>query len=120
VRGRRLRLAADENFKGQIFRGLLLRIPNLDIVRVQDESIAGGDDPQLLQWAEEQSRIVISHDRRTLPYFAYQRVREGKRVAGVFIVYPHMAIGQAIEELLLTNRCSEMAEWENVVLYFPL
>lgn len=31
-----LRLLADENFNGDIVRGLLLREPDLDIVRVQD------------------------------------------------------------------------------------
>ena len=30
-----LRLLADENFNGDIVRGLLLRQPDLDIVRVQ-------------------------------------------------------------------------------------
>jgi len=30
------RLLADENFNGDIVRGLLLRQPDLDIVRVQD------------------------------------------------------------------------------------
>jgi hypothetical protein len=31
-----LRLVADENFNGDIVRGLLLRQPDLDIVRAQD------------------------------------------------------------------------------------
>jgi hypothetical protein len=34
-----LRLAADENFNGDIVRGLLRRKPDLDIVRVQDADI---------------------------------------------------------------------------------
>ena len=31
-----LRLLSDENFDGKIIRGLFLRQPNLDLVRVQD------------------------------------------------------------------------------------
>lgn len=31
-----LRLVTDENFNGDIARGLLLRQPDLDLVRVQD------------------------------------------------------------------------------------
>ena len=46
-----LRLAADENFNGDIVRGLLRRNPTLDIVRVQDVGLSGADDPSVLQWA---------------------------------------------------------------------
>jgi hypothetical protein len=43
-----LRLLADENFNGDIVRALLLRQPNLDIVRVQDVGLAGVGDPDIL------------------------------------------------------------------------
>ena len=36
-----LRLLADENFHGDIVRGLLLRQPDLDLVRVQDVGLTG-------------------------------------------------------------------------------
>ena len=36
-----LRLLADENFNGEVVRGLLLRQPDADIVRVQDVGLAG-------------------------------------------------------------------------------
>ena len=39
-----LRLAADENFNADIVRGLLRRLPDLDIVRVQDAGLSGADD----------------------------------------------------------------------------
>jgi Domain of unknown function (DUF5615) len=45
-----LRLLADENFNGDIVRALLMRQPDLDIVRVQDVGLAGEDDPQVLTW----------------------------------------------------------------------
>ena len=48
-----LRLAADENFNGDIVRGLVRRNPKLDIVRVQDVGLSGADDPSVLQWAAE-------------------------------------------------------------------
>ena len=35
------RLLADENFNGDIVREVLLRHPNLDLVRVQDVGLAG-------------------------------------------------------------------------------
>ena len=43
-----LRLLSDENFNGDIVRGLLLRQPDLDILRVQDVGLSGADDPNVL------------------------------------------------------------------------
>ena len=48
-----LRLLTDENFNGDIIRGLLLREPDLDLVRVQDVGLAGNDDQEILAWAAE-------------------------------------------------------------------
>ena len=46
-----LRFVADENFNNNIVRGLLLRQPELDIVRVQDVGLTSADDPIVLEWA---------------------------------------------------------------------
>src|SRR5438270_428490 len=43
-----LRLLSDENFNGDIVRGLLLREPDLDLVRAQDVRLEGADDPDVL------------------------------------------------------------------------
>ncbi|CAN5308213.1 hypothetical protein BH10PLA2_BH10PLA2_15880 [soil metagenome] len=64
------RLLADENFNGDIVRGLLLRQPGLDIVRVQDVDIAGEGDPEVLAWAAANNRIILTHDRATMSDFA--------------------------------------------------
>lgn len=46
-----MKFLADENFDNRIVPGLLLRQPDLDIVRVQDLAISGADDPTVLAWA---------------------------------------------------------------------
>jgi hypothetical protein len=65
-----LRLLADENFNGDVVRALLLRQPDLDIVRVQDVGLAGIADPDILAWAAVNDRIILTHDRATLPNFS--------------------------------------------------
>ena len=45
------RLLTDENFDGDIVRGLLRRMPDLDVVRVQDVGLAETPDPNILAWA---------------------------------------------------------------------
>lgn len=115
-----LKLLSDENFNGNIIRGLFLQQPNLDLLRVQDVSLRQLDDPAILEWAASNDRILLTHDRATMPDFAYQQLLRGERMAGLFAVNDRMPIRQAIDELLLLADCSEQAQWQGVVLYLPL
>ena len=115
-----LRLLADENFNGDILRGLLLRQPDFDMLRVQDAGLAGADDHDILAWAAENNRIILTHDRTTMADYAYQRIAVGETMPGVFVLNDRSPIGQAIEELLLIVACSEHAEWSGLVVYLPL
>jgi predicted nuclease of predicted toxin-antitoxin system len=76
-----LRLLSDENFNADVVRGLRLREPNIDLVRIQDIGLRGLDDESILAWAAENDRIVLTHDRATMPYFAYARVAAAKPMA---------------------------------------
>lgn len=115
-----LNLLSDENFNGDIVRGLQLRQPQLNLLRVQDVGLQEVDDPTILAWAASNNRILLTHDRATMPDFAYQRLIKGEKIAGLFVLNDRMPVRQAIDELLLLINCSEQKEWEGVVLYFPL
>lgn len=115
-----LRLLSDENFNGDIVRGLLLRHPDLDLCRVQDVGLEEADDPTILEWAAANNRILLTHDRATMPDFAYARVVAGQPMPGVFVLNDRIAVRQAIDELLLIEACSEQEEWANLVVYLPL
>ena len=43
-----LTLVSDENFDGDILRGLYRRLPTLDIIRVQDIGLSATPDPEIL------------------------------------------------------------------------
>jgi predicted nuclease of predicted toxin-antitoxin system len=62
-----LRLLADENFNGIVFRELLLREPALDLVRAQDLRLVGRPDPVVLDWAAAQGRVLLTHDKKPIP-----------------------------------------------------
>jgi Domain of unknown function (DUF5615) len=115
-----LRFVSDENFNGEVVRGLIRRQADLDIVRIQDAGLLGADDPTVLAWAAEEGRIFLTHDRKTMPDFAYDRVRTGMRMPGVFVASDRLPIGQLIDDILLLANGSEPIEWEDVVLYLPL
>jgi predicted nuclease of predicted toxin-antitoxin system len=96
-----LRHFTDENFNNDITRGLRLRDPRLDIIRIQDTEIAGAADPEVLAWAARIGRIVLTHDRATMPDFAYARLAAGEPMTGLFVINHRMSVRQAIEELTL-------------------
>ena len=115
-----LRLLADENFNGDIVRGLWLRHSAIDLVRVQDIGLTGAGDQGLLEWAAENQRIILTHDRATMPDFAVERQASGEKMAGVFILNDRFPVGQAIEEISLIAACSEQTEWIDRIVYLPL
>jgi len=114
------RLLADENFNGDFTRGLLLREPSLDLIRVQDVGLAGRDDPEVLAWAASNGRILLTHDRATIPDYAWERVTSGESMPGVFVINDRFAIGAAIEEIHTIVACTAQEEWMDRVLYLPL
>lgn len=114
-----MRFAADENFNNDILRGVLRRYPALDVVRIQDTEVYEAEDPVVLQWVATAGRILLTHDTRTMPDFAYERVREGKLLPGVFIVNDQAPMGQVIDDLLTILGASDASEWENRVIYLP-
>jgi hypothetical protein len=115
-----LLLAADENFNHAMVRGVLLRVPDLDLVRVQDAGLSGADDPTVLEWAARENRVLLTHDVSTMTHHAYERVRAGLPMPGVFEVGRRVDIGDAIDDILLLAECSEEGEWEGQVRYLPL
>lgn len=114
-----MKFLADENFDNRIVRGLLRRQPYLDIIRVQDLEIAGADDLTVLAWAAQAGRILLTHDQRTIPNHAHERMAAGETVAGVIVASDSLAIGTVIENVLLIMECSSAAEWISQIQRLP-
>lgn len=111
---------ADENFNGDIVRGLKFRQPALDLVRARDVGLVHVEDPDVLAWAAERNRIILTHDRSTMPSYAYERVPAGEPMPGVFVLHDKFPVGRAIEELILVIECSDAKEWRDRVIFLPL
>jgi hypothetical protein len=115
-----LLLAAYEDLDNNIVRGLARRNPRADIVRAQDAGLSGASDPEVLEWAAREGRVLFTHDVSTMTRHAYDRVRAGLPMPGVFEIPQSLPVGQAIEELLLIAESSLEGEWADQVRYLPL
>jgi hypothetical protein len=115
-----IRLLFDEHIKESVLNGLRLRLPTADILNVQEAGIRGMSDPDLLEWALNENRIIVSQDVNTMIGFAYQRVIAGQPLFGLFVFPSTMPIGRVIEELVIILSRSTASEWENSVVHLPL
>ncbi|MEG4960491.1 MULTISPECIES: DUF5615 family PIN-like protein [unclassified Microcoleus] len=114
-----MRLLTDENFNGSILRGLIRRLPDLDVVRIQDIGLIHADDPAILEWAANEARILLTHDVATITDHAYERIQNGLPMPGVVEVIATASIGQVIDDLYLFVCCSQPDEYEGQILFIP-
>jgi hypothetical protein len=116
----KVRFLADENVDSDVVLGLKRRVEDVGIVRVQDVGLRTRDDPTILQWAADEGRVVVSHDVRTLPAFAYERVTAGLVMPGLLAASKALPLVVVIDELALIAEASEAAAWVDRVVYLPL
>ncbi len=95
-----LRFLSDEDFNNHIVRGLLRRLPMLDIARVQDVELRGRRDTDVLEWAASDGRLLLTHDADTMIEFANKRTIAELPMPGIVEIAQDMPIGKAIEELI--------------------
>ena len=115
-----LAFLADEYFPLRVVREVLRQNPSLDIVRIYRAGLSGAEDPEILQWAAGQRRILLTNDRGTVPGFAYERVTAGLPMPGVVIIRRGTPTRLAAEAILIFSECSREDEWEGQVIYLPL
>ena len=92
-------------------------MPDLDILRVQDVGLSGVGDPEVLEWAAQAGRIILTHDITTMASFAYDRVGANQPMPGVLEVSRSIRTGPAIDGIILMIAASYETEWEGQVRY---
>jgi predicted nuclease of predicted toxin-antitoxin system len=115
----RPRFQADADLNEEIVSGLLRRHPDMDFRTAEEAELRGLPDPEVLACAADDSRILVTHDRRTMPtHFADFIGRKGS--PGVIIISQRVSVGRAMEELAIVWEASEAGEWTNLIVELPL
>ncbi len=110
---------ADANFNRKIVSGLLLREPQIDFQLPTQSIRDGADDPEVLAIGAELGRVLVTHDIRTMSAH-FQRFVTARVCPGLILVPQDLAIGAAIEDLLLIWEASEADELVNQEWHLPL
>jgi Domain of unknown function (DUF5615) len=112
-----LPLLSDEDLQGAIVAGLLLHVPGIDLVRVQDVGLMQTPDPIILEYAASQNRVIVTHDSNTMTAHAQDRLHQGLRMAGVIVLEQFINIGKAIQELGTLAQAGDPGDLDGQILF---
>jgi predicted nuclease of predicted toxin-antitoxin system len=115
----KIKYQADADLNEMIIKAIKRQAPMIDFQTAHAAGLEGGGDKEVLRIAAREGRILVTHDRKTMPYHFAELVME-QSSAGVVIVSQHMAVGEAAEELILMWTASEAEEWINSISSIPL
>jgi Domain of unknown function (DUF5615) len=114
-----IRFQADADIHHRIVVAIRRREPAIDFASAADSQLEGVPDPDVLEIAASQGRILITHDRRTMPDHPRSRLEEGKSSPGVFLVSQFAPLDPVVEALVMVWAASDSAEWQNQVRHLP-
>ena len=112
-------VATDQDFREQIVRGLRSRV-SIDLVRLIDVGRAQDADWDVLGWAAEEGRVLLTHDARTMTAHLNSRLRAGLAAPRVILVPQNFPIGRAIDEIVYILSVATDEDWDGYVLRLPL
>jgi hypothetical protein len=117
------RFLTDADFNLHIVAGLRRRQPSIDLATAHDLNLRTLLDPQLLEMARGMDRILLTHDRKTMPRHFRNYVAglpAGQHSPGVIWIHQNLPVATAIDAILLIWECSTYEEWHDQFTYLPI
>jgi hypothetical protein len=115
----KIRYQADADLNEDIVTGVRRRAPEIDFQTAQEARLENLKDTDVLRLAAQSGRILVTHDRRTMPAH-FGRFIETQRSPGLFIISQRADLLLIIEELILIWMASEGEEYINSLCALPL
>lgn len=110
---------ADADLNQAIVMGVLRQEPTIDFQTALAAGLEGVKDSEVLAITAQQGRILLSHDRKTMPS-EFAEFITTNHSAGVIIVSQKLPVEIAIEELLMIWAISSAEEWVDRIAKLPL
>ena len=113
-----LRFQADNDLDQRIVIATRRLAPAIDFQTAPGLGLHGRPDPEVLALAAQQERILVTHDRRTMPGH-FEAFIATHTSPGLIIVARTLPIGQAAAWLHLLWAASEADEYINAIYSLP-
>lgn len=115
----KVRFQADADLNHVIVKATLRREPRIDFQTAQVAHLVGLSDEGVLAVAAKAGRVLVTHDRKTMPkHFAEFIAKETS--SGVIIIPQKLVVSTAVDDLILIWVASEAEEWINRIQSLPL
>ena len=114
-----VRFLADASLHDAIVTGCLRREPAMDFLSAHEANLEGIRDPEVLEFATQQDRILVTSDFRTMPHHFGEFLEAQGRCAGVFLVKQRAPLADVIDALVLVWAASDADEWKNRIIEIP-
>ena len=114
-----IQFQADADLNHAIVTATRRREPAVSFTSAASAHLEGILDPEVLERAAAQERILITHDRQTMPEHFRERLAQGKSSPGVLIVSQFEPLGPVVETIVMIWAASTPEEWQNQIRYLP-
>jgi hypothetical protein len=115
-----IRFQADNDLKRIIVDATLRREPAIDFQTAQSAKLDGIPDEDVLALASGQDRILVTHDKRTMPGALAEFQAQGGHSPGVLLVIPQSApVIEVAEALSLIWSDNRPEDWADLLARIP-
>lgn len=115
----KVRFQADADLNQIILLATIRREPAIDFQTATMAGLSGLDDMQVLERTVREGRVLVTHDRKTMPrHFSEFIVKESS--PGLLVVPQYLSVAAAVEDLILIWSATEAEEWVNRIGFLPL
>ncbi len=115
----KVRFQADADLNEVIVKATIRREPGIDFQTASVFGLAGLNDKDVLSLAAKSGRLLVTHDRKTMPKHFAEFIAD-QSSAGVLIVPQKLPVTQVVEDLVLIWAATDAAEWANRIWVLPL
>lgn len=117
-----IRYLLDEDVRRVLATQLRHHHPSLDVLAVGESGAPPRQtpDPELLLWAEQHDRVLVSRDRNSLPAHVEARLKAGRHIPGVFLLRVPVTWAELIDWLSVIAEATHPAAWQDGIWYVPL
>jgi hypothetical protein len=115
----KVRFQADADLNEIILLATIRQQPEIDFQTAIAAGLAGVGDPDVLDRCAKDGRILVTHDRKTMPRHFYQFIKESES-PGLIVVPQSLSVSAASDDLILIWSATEVDEWKNRIAFLPL
>lgn len=115
----KVRFQADADLNQIILLATIRREQAIDFQTAISANLSGMTDPEVLALTANEGRVLITHDRKTMPKYFSKFITRATS-PGLIVIPQSLSVSKSVDDLILIWSASEAEEWVNRIAYLPL